>query len=108
MAQNQNKLSPDTQITITLGGIISIIGSIFIIIFGFYSLVIQPDIESLKSSAEKNYQELKIQNEKINDHIIQINNSIGTMSGSIDGINQRFGDLRSAVTDRPNVSGSLR
>jgi hypothetical protein len=100
-------VNTNTQISISLGKFLSLIGSLLVIIFGFYKLVILPDIEGLKEENSKSIEELKIKYDETNRHIIQINNSIGVINGNIQGINQRFGDLRMLNSANRNTGGGV-
>ena len=92
-------IKENTIVQITLTKLMGILGTLLTIIFGFYMLAIKPDIDEIKEN-QKNF----------NEKFMELNNGIGTINGSIQGLNDRFTDLRELTLEnekRENTGGGF-
>jgi hypothetical protein len=90
-------ITAETKIIFTIKSFFGLMSSIIGLFFGFYMLVVDPKIKDHDAKYDK-----------INEQLIQINNGIGTLSGTVDGMNERFNDLRNQRGENEgSVGGSL-
>jgi len=90
-------ITAETKIIFTLKSFFSLMGSMIGLFFGFYMLVIGPKLKDQDTKYDQ-----------INTQLIQIHNGIGTLNGTVDGMNERFNDLRNQRGENEeSVGGSL-
>lgn len=104
---SETVINNNTKIELTLGKLIAILGTLLTIVFGFYLLVVQPQIDSQKEEMKDLSKSTTESFENINKQLIDISNGIGVINGNIEGINNRFRDLNSARTNNHDGSGSF-
>lgn len=112
MPENQNNdqqpqntvINANTQIVFTFKGFISTILTILGIFFGFYKLVIQPDIEDVEIDVKEHFVEHK---EYINARFNGLENGLKINTNAIKANNERFRDLNESFDDIANSGGSF-
>lgn len=97
-------INSNTIIQFTFKGFISTMLTILGIFFGFYKLVIQPDIQQ----TAVHQKEIYIQQKKYMDvEFENLKNAIQINTNAIKANNDRFRDLNESVEEISNSSGSL-
>lgn len=112
MSDNQNNdqqikptvINANTQIVFTFKGFISTILTILGIFFGFYKLVIQPDIEDVEIDVKEHFVTHTNYTEK---EFNELKNSIKLNNQAIKANNDRFKDLNDSFQDIANSGGSF-
>lgn len=101
------KLDGNTPISMNLKNLGLLLLGMLSVFFLFYQLVVAPKLEDhdrelvdMKKTQTERY-------ENINRQLMEISNGIGTINGNIDGINNRFNDLRDLREAATNTGGSL-
>jgi hypothetical protein len=100
-------INKDTKIEITLGKLFALFGSILSIFLGFYLWIIKPDIDEMKANDLNIIEKIEANEVLFNGYFIDINNSIGRLNGNVEGLQDRFGDLRDRNNDSEKSSGSF-
>lgn len=107
MGEKENKITLDTTIQLSMGKMASLLGGMLILFFGFYGLVVAPKLTE-HDNAIIEIKKNDIENTQIlNGHLIEINNSIGTLNGTVAGFGERFSDLRGLRDNNENTSGGF-
>lgn len=83
MGENNKNINEETKIVVSLKGGIGIILTILGLFWGFYSQIVVPELDGIKSQNELHYKEL-----------LQIKSSIGILEGNMEGIKDGLGDLK--------------
>jgi hypothetical protein len=84
------KISADTQIVFTVKGFLTTIGTILMIFYGFYQIVIIPRMDSTESHYKEMYDDQKKQNKVFYQNFGEIKTSIGSLNASIDELNREI------------------
>jgi flagellar biosynthesis/type III secretory pathway M-ring protein FliF/YscJ len=112
MPENQNNdqkpqntvINANTQIVFTFKGFISTILTILGVFFGFYKLVIQPDIEDVEIDVKEHFIEYK---EYANTRFNGLENAIEINTNATKANNDRYRDLNESLEDIANSGGSF-
>jgi len=105
--ENKNKITLDTTIQLSMGKMASLLGGMLVLFFGFYSLVIGPKL-SAHDDAIIEIKKTELENTlMLNGHLIDINNTLGTLNGTVAGFGERFNDLRGLRNSNDNTSGGF-
>lgn len=108
MGNGNKNINNDTQITFTIKSFFATIGSILVIFFVFYQLVVLPRIETTEEHYKEMFNNQKEQNRIFYEEINKMNNSIGAINTSIVTLNERFRDLNNNLNANTNSGGSFR
>jgi len=96
------KITADTQIVFSVSGFLTTIGTILMIFFGFYQIVIIPRMDSTESHYKEMYDDQKKQNKVFYQNFGEIKTSIGSLNASIDELNR---EIISHDNEKDNNSG---
>lgn len=77
-----NTISLDTKVSVSIKSLLGIIAFVFSVTYGFYKLVIVPDLSGIKERIIK----LDENDTKHYDQLLSIRNSIGLLQGSVNSI----------------------
>jgi hypothetical protein len=105
--EKKNNISANTQINLTLKMLLSLLGGMLILFFGFYSVVVAPKLSTHDKLIEENRKNQTEQYGEVTKQLIEMNNGIGTLNGTVEGLNNRFSDLRELRDDGENTSGGF-
>ncbi|MFW6225559.1 MAG: hypothetical protein ACOC3V_01205 [bacterium] len=87
-SNNQNIISSKTQIVFSVKSFFGLIGSMVVIFFGFYQLVIVPRINLHDEQYKTIIKEQKEQNKLFYDELGEINNAINALNISVTILNK--------------------
>ena len=93
------KLTEQTKIEVGFKHVISLIGGILGVMYGFYLIVVVPKFETQKTQMDKIETTISEGFELMNGNFKEVYTGIGTLNGNIEGINNRFRDLNRIRTD---------
>lgn len=102
--KKQTVLGANTIVQFTLKGLMSAIIIILGIFYGFYEVVIQPDIEQTAKHQKELYEEQKTY---INREFRNVNSKIDNNTNMIEELTIKFNDLNESVNKIENSSGSF-
>ena len=97
-------INSNTIVQFTFKGFISTILTILGIFYGFYKLVIQPDIQQTAEHQKELYQQ---EHEYMEGEFNEVKNAIQINTKAIQANNERFRDLNESVEDIANSGGSF-
>lgn len=97
-------INSNTVVQFTFKGFISTILTILGIFFGFYKLVIQPDIQQTAEHQKEIYVQQK---EYMDTEFEDVKNAIQINTRAIEATNDRFRDLNKSVEEISNSGGSF-
>jgi hypothetical protein len=97
-------INSNTIVQFTFKGFISTILTILGIFFGFYKLVIQPDIQQTAEHQKEFYLQQK---EYMDKEFEDVKNAIQINTRAIEATNDRFRDLNRSVEEISNSGGSF-
>ena len=100
----QTILGANTIVQFTLKGLVSAVIIILGIFYGFYEIVIQPDIEQTAKHQKELYEEQKTY---INREFRNVNSKIDNNTNMIEELTIKFNDLNESVNKIENSSGSF-
>jgi hypothetical protein len=78
-----------------------------VLFFGFYGLVVAPKLTDHDKLIEENRTNQTEQYIEITKQLMEMNNGIGTLNGTVAGFGDRFNDLRSLRDSNENTSGGF-
>lgn len=108
MADDKNKnITQETKIVMTIKQLVVLIFSILGIFVGFYTMVIQPKFTDHEETMQTITNKIDGGFKDVNDKLGRMHESIGSINGNIDGINNRFRDLNQQINDNPNSGGGF-
>lgn len=97
------QINSSTQIIFTMKTFFGFIGSILILFFGFYQLVIVPKVNTTETHYSVIFNDQKEQNRLFYVELGKINTSIGSLNSSIETLNK----INTNQTSSTNSGGSL-
>lgn len=97
-------LGANTVVQFTFKGFITTLLTILGIFFGFYKLVIQPDIQDTKEYQKEMYDR---QEKYMEQEFGEVKNAIQINTQAIQATNDRFRDLNNSFEEISNTGGSL-
>ena len=107
-------ISTETEIRITLKIALSVVTGILAIFLGFYTLVIVPKIEKAELHQKELLDAQKVLIDNLNEtnselykQVLQLNQGVGSLQGTVDALNNRFGDLNGLRSTSTNTSGGF-
>jgi hypothetical protein len=80
------QISANTQILFTVKSFFTLIGTILVLFFGFYRIVIVPKIDKTEEHYQIMYEDQKVQNRLFYEELGKINQSIGSLSSTIESL----------------------
>ena len=97
------QINSSTQIIFTMKTFFGFIGSILILFFGFYQLVVVPKVNATEVHYSVIFNDQKEQNRLFYVELGRINTSIGSLNSSIEALNK----INTNQTSSANSGGSL-
>lgn len=93
------KLNEQTKIEVGFKHVISFLGGILAIIYGFHILFIQPKFDDQNEVNVEIKEQITEGFATMNENFKEVYSGIGVLNGNIEGINNRFRDLNKIRTD---------
>ena len=93
------KLNEQTKIEVGFKHVISFLLGILSIMYGFHTLFIAPKFEEQNTVNIELKESIKEGFETMNSNFKEVYIGIGTLNGNVEGINQRFKDLKIIRTE---------
>jgi hypothetical protein len=97
------QISGSTQIVFTVKSFFALLFTLLGLFYGFYQLVVVPKVNATEKHYETMFQAQKEQNTATSQELIKINNSLGTLNGTVEALVRE----RATTQQVPNSGGSF-